>query len=216
VLAFTESRDRVEVAFTDRHRPSVDDALELAGWPEARPVGLHQVHGAAVHVADDVPDEPPHADGVVTTLPGLALTVRAADCVPLLLADQARPVIGAAHCGRPGLVAGVVAATVALMRSEGADRIVAWVGPHVCGRCYEVPAQMRDDVAALVPAAYAETSWGTPSVDLGRGVRAQLEDAGVEVVHEVGRCTLEDLDLFSYRREGAAAGRQAGLIWIRP
>jgi len=75
---------------------------------------------------------------------------------------------------------------------------------------------MRDDVAALVPAAYAETSWGTPSVDLGRGVRAQLEDAGVEVVHEVGRCTLEDLDLFSYRREGAAAGRQAGLIWIRP
>jgi YfiH family protein len=143
------------------------------------------------------------------------LLVRVADCVPLLLADIEHSVVGAAHAGRPGLVAGIVPATVARMRELGAGRITAWLGPHVCGRCYEVPAEMRAEVAATVPASFAETSWGTPAVDVGAGVVAQLEAEGIEVV-DASRCTLEDDDLFSYRRQGVASGRLGGLVWVRP
>jgi copper oxidase (laccase) domain-containing protein len=78
-----------------------------------------------------------------------------------------------------------------------------------------VPAQMRAQVAAVVPEAEAVTTWGTPSVDLGAGVRAQLAAAGATIT-EVSRCTVEDEDLFSYRRQGAEAGRLGGLVWVRP
>jgi copper oxidase (laccase) domain-containing protein len=101
------------------------------------------------------------------------------------------------------------------MRDLGADRIRAWVGPHVCGACYEVPADLRDEVAAVEPATRATTSWGTPALDLGAGVRAQLEREAVEV-EEVARCTREDAALYSYRRDGAGAGRLAGLVRIGP
>lgn len=137
--------------------------------------------------------------------------VRAADCVPVLLADPDAQVIGAAHAGRLGMALGVVPATVARMRELGGDRITAWVGPHICGSCYEVPVDLRDEVAATVPASRSTTSWGTPALDIGAGVRAQLTAVGVEVV-DVGRCTRESPDLHSYRRDGARAGRQAGVI----
>ncbi len=100
------------------------------------------------------------------------------------------------------------------MRALGATGLTAWIGPHVCGACYEVPAEMQADVAAVEPAARAVTSWGTPSLDLGAGVRAQLESAGVTVV-DAARCTRESADLYSYRRDGAAAGRLAGLVRLR-
>ena len=90
--------------------------------------------------------------------------------------------MGAAHCGRPGLLAGVVRATVGGMRDLGARAIAAWIGPHVCGACYEVPAEMRAEVAAVVPESRAVTSWGTPALDIGAGVRAQLEARGVAVI----------------------------------
>lgn len=206
-----------------------------AGEPSAVPAGttlpvlvrMRQVHGADVQVvgrtwldgrSGDVPgDHPdiPEADALVTDLAGVALVVRVADCVPVLLADLDAGVVGAAHAGRPGLVAGIVPATVAAMRDLGAERITAWVGPYVCGACYEVPEQMRADVAAVVPEAFAETSWGTPAVDVGAGVRAQLRADGVDVV-DASRCTREDEELFSYRRQGAEAGRMAGIVWVRP
>jgi YfiH family protein len=124
---------------------------------------MRQVHGAQVAVVDEPAvsaADAPECDGLVTRLPGIALTVRVADCVPVLLADLDAGVVGAAHAGRPGLVAGIVPATVARMRSEGATRLRAWVGPHVCSRCYEVPADMRDDVAGVVPESCGATSGG--------------------------------------------------------
>ena len=177
---------------------------------------VRQVHGAGVLMVDgpDATDDS-DADAMVSDRPGQALLVRAADCVPVLLADPEVGVVGAAHCGRLGLTAGVVPAAVAAMGERGARRIRAWIGPHVCGRCYEVPAPMRDEVADLLPAAGATTSWDTPSLDLGAGVRAQLDAAGIPH-HSVDRCTREDDDLWSYRRDGEAAGRQGGLVWIRP
>lgn len=197
----------------------------FSGWAPAvdppRVVGMHQVHGGDVHVVGDEHLDSPRnepvivADALVTALPGVVLMVRVADCVPLLLADPDAGVVAAVHAGRPGLVAGIVPAALASMRALGAQRPVAWMGPHVCGSCYEVPAEMRADVTSVVPESYAETSWGTPSVDIGAGVRAQLDRAGVPVT-ETRRCTIEDDDLFSYRRQGAASGRLAGLVWIRP
>jgi polyphenol oxidase len=178
---------------------------------------LYQVHGNEVVTAGAPYAERPHADAVVTTTPGLTLMVRAADCAPVLLVAPRERVVGAAHCGRPGLVAGVVPALVERMRELGATDLEAFVGPHVCGRCYEVPAAMRDEVAAAVPASYAETSWGTPSVDLGAGVLAQLAEHGVDGVraHDVSRCTRESDDLYSYRRDGDRSGRLAGLVRLR-
>jgi polyphenol oxidase len=181
---------------------------------------LGQAHGDAVHTIG--PEGPRHlvnghlhgvGDGLVTAEPGVTLCVRAADCVPVLLAAGDGAVVGAAHCGRPGLVAGIVPATVAAMRDLGAAEITAWIGPHVCGACYEVPQQMQDVVVAVEPASRATTSWGTPSIDVGAGVHAQLRREGIEVV-DVSRCTRESSDLYSYRREGKLSGRQAGLIRI--
>ncbi|MFL6061086.1 MAG: polyphenol oxidase family protein, partial [Marmoricola sp.] len=181
--------DPVDLAFTDRYGgvsvvpyDELNLALESADDPAALAenhrrlldafgpgdvlVGLHQVHGSTVVRAEASGfATPPDADGVVSTEPGLTLMVRAADCVPVLLADPAAGVIGAAHAGRPGLAAGVVPATVAAMRDLGAGAITAWIGPHVCGACYEVPAEMQAEVGALVPEAVATTSWGTPSLD---------------------------------------------------
>jgi YfiH family protein len=150
---------------------------------------------------------------MVTTRRGIGLMVRVADCVPVLLADPSAGVLGAVHSGRQGTTLDVVGRTVARMRSLGAEEISAWVGPHVCGRCYEVPATMREEVAAVVPATRSETSWGTPALDLGAGVAAQLAAAGVAITN-VGRCTLEDEQLHSYRRDGVDSGRLAALVWM--
>jgi len=185
--------------------------------PEDELCDLEQVHGAAVDVVEETvltDGDRPRADALVARTTGVTLMVRAADCVPVLLVSPRESVIGAVHSGRPGLLAGVVPAAVRRMREAGAGEIVAWVGPHVCGACYEVPAAMQEEVSAAVPASRATTSWGTPSLDLGAGVRAQLEAEGV-AVNDVSRCTRESDDLYSYRRDGAAAGRHAGLVRLR-
>ncbi len=213
----------IEVAFTDADldvgdRAAADvrsAALEaIRAETGASPVVMHQVHGAEVAVSDGRDDRPPTCDALVTTTPGVALLARAADCVPVLLADAGAGVVAAVHSGRSGLAAGVIPAAVARMRDLGAVRLTAWVGPHVCGACYEVPAALRDDVAALVPEARSQTSWGTPALDLGAGVRAQLEAVGVTDVRVVGGCTRESADLPSYRRDGDAATRFAGVVWM--
>jgi YfiH family protein len=183
---------------------------------------MNQVHGRDVAVVDapfDGPQDAPGAagrvDAVVTTRPGLALAVLVADCVPVLLADPVAGVAAAAHAGRPGLLAGVVPAVVEAMRARGAEpaRITAATGPSVCGGCYEVPEEMRAEVARAVPEAHATTRWGTPSVDVAAGVHAQLARLGVPVGEKSHICTRESADHYSYRREGTT-GRQAGYVWL--
>lgn len=213
----------IEVAFTDvtlslgdAADPEVrDEALRLvAEETGATPVVMHQVHGADTALVEDgAARSTPSCDALCTVQPGVALLARAADCVPVLLADPATGWISAVHAGRPGLADGVVPAAVAALRDNGAEPSVAWIGPHVCGACYEVPAQLQEEVAALVPEARSTTSWGTPALDLGAGVRAQLEAAGITDVRSVDACTREDPTWPSYRRDGAAATRFAGVIW---
>ena len=83
----------------------------------------------------------------------------------------------------------------------------------MCGACYEVPADLQEEVAGLVPEARSTTTWGTPALDLGAGVRAQLAAAGITDVRTVDVCTREDDAWPSHRRDGAAATRFAGVIW---
>ncbi|WP_242525664.1 polyphenol oxidase family protein [Phycicoccus sp. DTK01] len=172
-------------------------------------VWMDQCHGAEVAVVDAVPEVAPRCDALVTTAPDLALAVLVADCVPVLLASP-EGVVAAVHAGRPGLVAGVVGRAVAAMRDLGARSVDAVVGPSVCGRCYEVPAAMRADVARVAPLS-ATVSWtGTPAVDVAAGVVGQLADLDVPVTWVAG-CTREREDLYSYRGEGTT-GRFAGVV----
>ncbi|MGW4318324.1 peptidoglycan editing factor PgeF [Streptomyces sp. NPDC004684] len=192
-------------------------AAKSLGLDPARVVWMNQVHGDDVAVVDGpwTTDPAPPVDGLVTAVRGLALAVLTADCVPVLLADPVARVVAAAHAGRPGMVKGVVPAAVEAMRSLGAEpaRIVARTGPAVCGRCYEVPEAMRAEVAAVEPAAHAETSWGTPALDVGAGVHAQLERLGVHDRERSPVCTRESADHFSYRRD-RTTGRLAGYVWL--
>lgn len=194
---------------------------ELGVDPD-RTIWMRQVHGAEVafvtgpvHAARRAPD-PPAVDAIVTTEPELPLAVLVADCAPVLLADPVARVVGAAHSGRLGTAAGVVPALVAAMRERGAtpDRMCAVIGPTVCGQCYEVPAPLRDEVAELVPEAYATTHAGTPGLDIRAGIAAQLRTAGVGAIDSDPRCTMETAALYSYRRDGRT-GRFAGYIWLR-
>jgi YfiH family protein len=192
-------------------------AAKALGLDPADVVWMNQVHGRDVAVVEGpwTTGEIPSVDAVVTSRRGIALAVLTADCTPVLLADPVAGVAGAAHAGRPGLVAGVIPAVVEAMTAQGADpaRIVARTGPSVCGRCYEVPAAMRAEVAGTVPESWAETSWGTPAVDVAAGVRAQLARAGVEMDGQSHICTLESADHFSYRRD-RTTGRLASYVWL--
>ncbi len=238
------TRGPVDLAFTDRYGgvsavpfDSLNLALEGGDDPEATaanlnrvladfapgaPVAdLHQVHGAVVDVVDALEDgslegrQRPDADGVVTTRPDVVLMVRAADCVPVLLADPEAGVIGAAHSGParssgrcgPGDGRRDAGARRDATSPPGSGRTSAAAATRCRRRCVTRSG-------ALVPAAVATTTWGTPALDLGAGVRAQLVALGATVV-DVSRCTRESDDLYSYRRDGARAGRLAGLIRLR-
>jgi YfiH family protein len=202
----------------DAVRTNRDLAAKSLGLDAARVVWMNQVHGADTVVVDGPwgsASEIPAADAVVTARRGLALAVLTADCTPVLLADPVAKIAAAAHAGRPGMVAGVVPAAVRAMTELGAEpsRIVARTGPAVCGRCYEVPQEMRAEVSAVEPAAHAETSWGTPAVDVTAGVHAQLDRLGVRDREQSPVCTLESGDHFSYRRD-RTTGRLAGYVWL--
>lgn len=179
-------------------------------------VFMRQVHGADVaYVSEPFGDDPPPLDGVFTDAPGLALASLGADCPAVLVADPVARLVGAAHSGRPGTEAGVAAALVRAMAAKGAEpeRMAALVGPGACGRCYEVPDDLRERVAARVPRTWSVTSWGTPALDLRAGIEAQLRAAGVRDVRHDARCTIESDELYSHRRE-QLGGRFAGLIWL--
>lgn len=178
---------------------------------------MQQVHGADVGIVDATTPrgaEIREVDALVTAGPGRALVVLVADCVPVLLASDRGPV-AAAHAGRRGVELGVVPATLAALEDVGAPphTLTAAIGPAIGGCCYEVPGEMREAIGAGHPAAVAETTWGTPSLDLPRAVERTLADAGVERIARAGGCTRCDpaRRWFSHRAD-PATGRQAGVV----
>ncbi|WP_040776894.1 peptidoglycan editing factor PgeF [Nocardia pneumoniae] len=197
-------------------RRNRDRLAQGIGLPPERLVWMEQIHGRSVEIVDGPRAEPvPATDALVTTVPGLALVVLSADCVPILLSDDEAGVIAAVHAGRVGARIGIVPRVLEAMVSAGArlDRVGAFLGPAASGRQYEVPAAMRDDVEAHLPGSATTTVRGTPGLDLRAGIARQLREAGVAGIAVDPRCTIEDRTLFSHRR-GAPTGRIAGVIWM--
>lgn len=176
---------------------------------------LEQTHGDVVRTAR--PGWSGAGDAIVTADRTLVPIVVTADCVPVLIATRHR--VAAVHAGWRGIVAGVVGATVSRLGRSSDDRTgedlaraVAWIGPAASGCCYEV----GDDVARAIAAASVDgvvrATADRPRVDLAAAVAFQLRDAGIADVRSVGICTCCDDAWWSYRREGALAGRNLALI----
>lgn len=177
---------------------------------------LDAAHGIAVAHVRSPGEAPPTADALVASTPGVALAAIAADCVPVLMHDDATGAVAAVHAGREGLYSGVIdAAVAALLDLRGSrrarGRMRASIGPAICGRCYEVPAEMRERVAVRHPAAFSTTHAGTPALDLPRAVETRLGELGFEGLVRAHDCTAESAHLFSHRRDGAT-GRFAGVV----
>jgi len=202
-------------------------AASLGAHP-ARLVGLHQVHGAeVVRVgAPWRPGEGARADAMATDRPGVALGIVTADCAPVLFADAEAAVIGAAHAGWRGAVAGVLEATIAAMVALGADasRIAAAVGPCIAQSSYEVAADLRDAVLAHGAAGEEFFAGGRRpdrwQFDLSGYCAMRLAAAGVGAVDVLAVDTLADeARFFSHRRRTLAGGGPIGhqiSVIVRP
>ena len=115
------------------------------------------------------------------------------------------------HAGRDGLLKGVIGRAVERVAELGTGGVRAWIGPHICGTCYEVPDAMAQDAAERLGVGVARTRWGTSGIDLGAAARHQLEVAGASW-ESWEDCTLTDESLHSHRR--GSAGRQLGVAWL--
>ena len=180
----------------------------------SEPHWLEQVHG--VRVLDLDRDAQGPADGAVTARPGVVCAVMTADCLPVLLCDNAGRQVGVAHAGWRGLLDGVLPAAVAAFRRDATD-LVAWLGPAIGQAAYEVGAEVRDAFVARNPAASArfiQNERGRWQADLYGLARDALTAAGVRSLHGGGYCTFTETErFFSHRRE-APCGRMATLIWL--
>ncbi len=182
-------------------------AAEAMGVPPTHLVTLHQVHSADVlQVTGPVSGDRPRADALVTAVPGVALGVLTADCQPVLFADAEAGVIGAAHAGWKGAMAGVLEATVAAMEGLGAKRgrITAVIGPTISQRAYEVGPEFVDRFLDEAPenSRHFATGRGDRAMfDLPGYALARLRDYGVGHAEWTRHCTFSDPErFFSYRR----------------
>lgn len=197
-----------------------------AVFPGAKLATVHQVHSStAVYAGQPWPqDERPHADAMVTDRPDLLLGVLTADCAPVLLADEDAGVIGAAHAGWRGAVAGVTDATIDAMERLGAkrERIVAAVGPCIAQPSYEVDDAFRahlQEQDSQNSRFFVAGPAGKPHFDLPAYVLNRLKSAGIKRAEALGLDTYADADRFySYRRSThlgePSYGRQISMIGL--
>ena len=176
----------------------------------AEPAWLRQVHGTRV-VRLDQGASNFEADAAVTGTKNQVCAVKAADCMPVLLVDEDATVVGAAHAGWRGLSAGVIENTVQAMGIPG-ERLLAWLGPAIGPKVYEVGDEVRD--AFKEKDAFSPTRPGHWLLDLYAVARQRLRSCGVERIFGGDYCTYSDPQRFySYRRDGSS-GRMAALIWL--
>jgi len=216
---WSDREGRVEVRFVGRGEERTRDETLTAVEPAAPPVAaLRQVHSARV-VSVDGAGPAGEGDALVTTRPGLALSVITADCVPVLMAMGGA--VAAVHTGWRGVVGGVVPAALSRLREAAAvtggvgATPVAWIGPAIGACCYEVGPEVA---APVVAASGEEVSHpgpaGKPHLDVARAVELQLRREGIADVRRFGPCTRCHPELlWSYRRDGARAGRNIAYVW---
>jgi polyphenol oxidase len=209
-------------------RTAVDEnrrrfAAALGG---ATPHWMSQVHGTrALRLrAADGPGAPAEADAAITTEPGIACTVMVADCLPVLFAAPGGRGVGAAHAGWRGLAGGVLEATVTALADAAAcapREIVAWLGPCIGPRAFEVGADVLAAFGAAPdapgarfvhrPRAVGEPRW---LADLQGLARDRLVAAGLARITAASDCTVENPSrFFSFRRDGVT-GRMAAAVWL--
>lgn len=163
---------------------------------------MHQTHSNNLHLVNKVEAIKEDTDSLITDNKDLALVVRVADCIPLLL--YSTNLVAAVHVGRKGLVNEVAVKTVEKMQSLGAEKVSGVVGPHICGDCYEVGTEMADQITKSHPA----TAGKKDHLNLFAGLKEQLPKVDLE---NVGICTKEKSQYFSYRK-ASESGRQVGVI----
>ena len=197
-----------EPELVDRNRRRL---LEHAGIGDIQ--WLDQEHGTTVlaATASTVVGTPVTADAAWTEAGGLALAILTADCVPLLLADTGGSVVAAAHCGWRGTIGGVVEATLDALPVRPRS-LAAWLGPGICGRCYEVGEEVTDRLATDERAAALGARGAKWLLDLPTLIAYRMRRAGVRRIAHSGLCTRCDGRFFSYRRD-RLTGRSATLIW---
>lgn len=191
-----------------------------AGIAADRIIVPRQTHSTECRVIDRLPVAAADIEGVdalVTTMRGVGIGVSTADCVPVVMADAETGVIGVAHAGWRGAVAGIVPHTLDVMKSLGAvaGRIRALIGPCICAGCFEV----GEEVAAQFPDPYIMRGTVWPHVDLPGYVRGQLMECGVndaDITMPDG-CTRCNPDrYFSARASGIASGRNFTMVMLEP
>ena len=182
----------------------------------AEPRFLNQVHGAAVVRWEGInAGESPDADAIVSAEPQSLCVVRTADCLPVLLSSRDGAEVAAIHAGWRGLVAGVIEAAVEALQARPAD-VMAWFGPAISQRAFEVGDEVREAfcaVSADAATAFEQNDRGRWQADLYLLGRQRLAAAGVEAVFGGGLCTHSDPENFySYRRDGST-GRMLSFVY---
>ncbi len=208
------SSDQTEAVTINRNR--VADAMEVA---HDALIGVHQVHSPTVLTVDaPINGSKPKADAVVTSTPGLALTILTADCQPVLFADSDAQVVGAAHAGWRGALDGVLEATLDAMEALGAKRenTVAVIGPTISQSAYEVGPEFLDDFVADSPENlrfFANGTGDRVQFDLPAFGLHRLRQAGIGQAEWTRHCTYSDPDRFySYRRSTHAKEADYGRL----
>jgi YfiH family protein len=173
---------------------------------------MNAEHGNTVHVVSK-PGLALPGDGLITKQPGLALVALAADCVPFGLVDPVNRVIAVGHAGWRGVLANVMQALLDEFVASGAqlNHTQGIIGPAICAKCYEVPAERVEQFRAVRPEAISSTR----NLDLVAGVKAVLATQ-VTKIREISGCTLENKDLFSFRRAAGEPTGRGGLVMALP
>jgi len=206
----------------DTSEAVAENRSRLRAFLPSAPRWLHQVHGAAVAIHGAEEDRRPVvADAAITRESGVVCAVMTADCLPVLIADRRGSAVGVAHAGWRGLAAGVLERTVAEMKSLGAgtDDLVAWLGPAIGPRAFEVGPEVVEAFVSTHPRSNAHFVRGAPGkwhADLYGLARQRLTDCGVGSVGGGGFCTKTDATRFYSWRRDREGGRMAALIWLAP
>jgi len=191
------------------NRQRIKDMLHLPN----EPVWLQQVHGTAVVKADQVQGVP-EADASVTKQADTVCVVLTADCLPILFCGDGGDTLAAAHAGWRGLQAGIIAETIQAMQCR---EVSVWLGPAIGPDHFEVGEEVCAAFIASTPGAETAFKARAPGkwlADIYCLARLQLAALGVESIYGGHYCTVTDATRFySYRRDGAATGRMASLIW---